>query len=103
VDAMASARHTHSFLGIDQNGMCSIVRTSGNPDVHVVLRGGGGAANYSAEHIQATKQLLAATNGERRILVDCSHGNSNKDHRNQPGVFDNVLNQYLEGEQGILG
>jgi 3-deoxy-7-phosphoheptulonate synthase len=104
LDAMISARHAHAFVGIDDEGRTSIVKTTGNPDVHVVLRGGGGRSNYSRADIAHTKVLLEdAMAGARAIMIDCSHGNSNKDFRNQPKVFNEVLSQLLKGEQAILG
>jgi 3-deoxy-7-phosphoheptulonate synthase len=103
LDAMVSSRHPHSFLGIDQRGTTSIVRTTGNPDVHVVLRGGGGKPNYSPAHIAYARVALGATSGQRPILVDCSHGNSSKDFRRQPAVFGELLEQVLAGETALMG
>jgi 3-deoxy-7-phosphoheptulonate synthase len=103
LDAMVSARAAHAFVGIDIDGRTSIVKTTGNPDVHLVLRGGHGKANYSKADIAYTKALLEAKRGERQIMIDCSHGNSNKNFLNQPRVFDEVANQFLGGETSILG
>ena len=102
-DAMASARHKHAFVGIDDDGRTSVVRTTGNPDVHIVLRGGADRPNFSPADVQATKAMLK-TQGERReIMIDCSHGNSSKDYRKQPEVFRQVLAQFCDGERAILG
>lgn len=102
VDAMASARHGHAFLGIDQEGQTAIVRTTGNPDVHVVLRGGS-KPNYSPADIAYAKVLCGGKGGERRLMVDCSHGNSSKDFRRQPAVMLDVVKQYISGETALLG
>ncbi len=104
LDAMVAATHPHVFLGIDTGGQTSIVRTTGNPDVHVVLRGGNGGSNYSRAHIAFTRVLLnGATRNPRSLLVDCSHANSDKDYRRQPAVFHDVLEQVRAGESSILG
>ena len=88
IDAMAAARHPHSFLGIDQDGVTSIIRTTGNPDGHVVLRGGRLVTNYDAKSIaEATVQLSKA--GLMPVLmVDCSHANSGKQHTRQEATCD---------------
>jgi 3-deoxy-7-phosphoheptulonate synthase len=103
LDAMVSARSPHAFLGLDQRGHTAIVRTRGNPDVHLVLRGGSGKPNYSPAHIAFTKVSLGASASRRLIMVDCSHGNSGKDYRRQPEVFQALLSQVLAGESAILG
>ena len=103
MDAMVSARHSHSFLGIDQKGQTAIVRTKGNPDVHVVLRGGSGKSNYSPAHIAFARVALGASADRRLIMVDCSHGNSGKDYRKQPEVFEDLIRQASKGERSILG
>lgn len=102
IDAMASARHGHAFLGIDQEGRTAIVRTAGNPDVHIVLRGGN-KPNYSAADIAYAKVLCGTKGEERPLLVDCSHGNSGKDYRKQPAVMAEVVKQYIAGQSAILG
>ncbi len=104
IDAMTAATHGQAFLGIDSDGRTSIVRTQGNQDVHIVLRGGGGKGNYSEAHIALTKaRLKQAAASPRAIMVDCSHANSGKDYRRQPVVFRNVLGQIASGERQILG
>lgn len=103
LDAMISARHSHTFIGIDQQGRTAIVKTCGNPDVHLVLRGGGGGSNYSRADIAYTKILLEKHPCRRPILIDCSHGNSQKNFLNQPKVFQEVFEQVLAGETSILG
>jgi len=103
IDAMASARYKHAFVGIDDEGRTAVVRTMGNPDVHVVLRGGADRPNFSPADVKATKALLKSEGTRREILIDCSHGNSSKDYRKQPEVFRQVFEQYCEGERSILG
>jgi 3-deoxy-7-phosphoheptulonate synthase len=103
VDAMTAALHPHAFLGIDQHGCASVVRTIGNPDVHLVLRGGAGRPNFSRAHLAFARVLIERFGPGPRILVDCAHGNSAKDHARQPAVFRSVLEQLLEGETSILG
>ncbi|SMF50071.1 3-deoxy-7-phosphoheptulonate synthase [Pseudobacteriovorax antillogorgiicola] len=102
-NAMVSAQAPHAFLGIDSQGHTSIVRTKGNKDVHIILRGGGGQPNYDRKSIQTAKSLLKAEPNARRIMIDCSHGNSNKDYRRQPEVFEEVIETINQGEQSILG
>jgi 3-deoxy-7-phosphoheptulonate synthase len=103
LDAMVSARHAHAFVGIDQDGRTAVVKTTGNPDVHLVLRGGGGEANYSRADIAYTKVLLEKHPRARSIMIDCSHGNSNKNFLNQPKVFSEIVGQCVAGERAILG
>jgi 3-deoxy-7-phosphoheptulonate synthase len=104
LDAMVSARHGHSFLGIDQTGRTAIVRTKGNPDVHLVLRGGNGKPNYSPAHIAFAREAIKmGSDLPRSILVDCSHGNSGKDYRKQPDVFEQLIQQIVGGDKSILG
>jgi 3-deoxy-7-phosphoheptulonate synthase len=104
IDAMASAAHGQAFLGIDNNGQTCIVRTRGNPNIHLVLRGGGGQSNYSKAHVAFAKVRLEETNAQpRSIMIDCSHANSEKDYSKQPAVFREVLKQINEGQPSILG
>lgn len=104
IDAMASAAHGQAFLGIDNNGQTCIVRTRGNPNIHLVLRGGGGQSNYSKAHVAFAKVRLEETNAQpRSIMIDCSHANSEKDYTKQPAVFREVLKQINEGQPSILG
>ncbi len=102
-DAMAAACRPHSFLGINNEGKSSIVQTSGNPDVHIVLRGGNEAPNYFPEDIAATKTLLNDNKLPGAIMVDCSHANSYKDHNRQAEVLDNVISQLKAAPGSITG
>jgi 3-deoxy-7-phosphoheptulonate synthase len=103
LNAMISARHPHSFLGINAEGITSVIKTSGNPDRHVVLRGGGGGPNYDAAQLSRAAALVAAEGIARPIMVDCSHDNSGKDHTRQGQVFRDVLGQFRHGQQAIMG
>ena len=103
VDAMISASNSHAFLGIDNEGQNCVVYTRGNPDGHLILRGGGGAPNYGPAGVADAKARLSSNAHTRAIMVDCSHGNSYKDHTRQPIVFENVIRQFVEGERSILG
>ena len=102
LDAMKAALSQHSFLGINREGLSSIIRTTGNPDVHIVLRGGK-EPNYHPEDIAATEEMLKKSGLLPTIMVDCSHGNSNKDHRRQTLVLDEVLSQIEAGNKSISG
>ncbi len=103
IDAMISARAPHSFLGINREGRASIVQTTGNPDVHIVLRGGSRKPNYLPEDISHTEESLKKNGLFTTIMVDCSHGNSSKDFRKQPEVMEQVINQVISGNQSISG
>jgi len=103
LDAITSARHEHAFLGIDMGGRTCIVRATGNPNAHLVLRGGGGQTNFSKAHIAYAKVCLEDVGHPRPIIVDCSHGNSSKDYARQPQVFESVIDQIVGGEDAILG
>lgn len=102
LNAMIAAREPHSFVGINVDGVTSIIKTNGNPDRHIVLRGGGGKGNYG------TEDIARAFNGldeeiARPIMVDCSHGNSDKDHTRQIPVAQSVLKLFCQGQNAILG
>lgn len=103
IDAMRSARSPHSFLGMDQYGVTSIIKTKGNPDSHVVLRGGRSGPNYSAEHVAAVRRMLTDARLNPAIMVDCSHANSGKDHTRQPLVWESILEQRAGNRAGIIG
>ncbi|MBT1070467.1 3-deoxy-7-phosphoheptulonate synthase [Pelotalea chapellei] len=103
IDAMKAARHPHSFLGINREGRTSIIQTTGNPDVHIVLRGGSGKPNYHAEDIRTTEEMLRNNDLFPTIMVDCSHGNSSKDYQRQPEVLENVIQQIIDGNKSISG
>jgi 3-deoxy-7-phosphoheptulonate synthase len=103
MDAMKAAMHPHSFLGINREGRTSIIQTSGNPDVHMVLRGGSRKVNYHPEDITYTEEQLNKNGLLPTMMVDCSHGNSNKDFLRQPAVLECVVDQLLAGNNSISG
>jgi 3-deoxy-7-phosphoheptulonate synthase len=103
VDAMGAARHPHSFLGINEDGVTSIVRTSGNPHTHVVLRGGRAKTNYDAESIRAAEGTLKSEKLPPVLMVDCSHANSEKKFAKQEDVWRSVIQQRIEGTQSLIG
>ncbi|MDP7534558.1 MAG: 3-deoxy-7-phosphoheptulonate synthase [SAR202 cluster bacterium] len=103
VDALVAARSPQSFLGIDREGQTSVVMTSGNPDGHLVLRGGRSGPNYGADAIADAQSLLSSSHVRSQLLVDCSHGNSNKDHTQQSVAFKNVVEQRVNGDENIIG
>ncbi len=103
IDAMIAALHAHSFLGVNREGLTSIVQTTGNPDVHIVLRGSGKKPNYYPEDIQKTEEMLAKAGLHPTIMVDCSHGNSEKNHEKQAAVLEEVVRQIETGNRTISG
>jgi 3-deoxy-7-phosphoheptulonate synthase len=102
INAVQSARSPHSFLGITQDGLSAVIRTSGNPDTHVVLRGGL-KPNYDAASIAECEQMLSAAGLEPRVLVDCSHAQTSKDYTKQPGVLAALVEQVRSGSRAIMG
>ncbi|QXH33650.1 3-deoxy-7-phosphoheptulonate synthase [Pseudomonas muyukensis] len=102
-DAMRSAAHPHRHFGMDAQGHPAIIETLGNPDTHLVLRGGHQGPNYDAQSIAQARQGLAKAGLPARIMVDCSHANSRKDPARQPAVFEEVLQQRLAGDRSIVG
>jgi 3-deoxy-7-phosphoheptulonate synthase len=103
IDAMTSARTPHNFLGIDQDGVTSIIRTTGNPNGHVVLRGGRAKANYDPESIAAATASLTKAGLPAVLMVDCSHANSGKQHARQEEVWRSVIQQRAEGNRALIG
>ena len=103
INAMQAAAGPHHFLGINSEGHAAIVSTTGNPDGHLVLRGGKSGTNYDADAIgQVADELLQAGLSDR-LMIDCSHGNSNKDFRRQSDVLKDVANQVRDGSHQIMG
>jgi 3-deoxy-7-phosphoheptulonate synthase len=103
VDAILASHAPHTFLSVDGYGRVSIIKTTGNPDGHVILRGGVRGPNYAAEHVKDAVARMEAAGVPPYLVVDCSHGNSGKDHRNQPVVFRNVMEQRAGGSRNIVG
>lgn len=103
INAMKSSLMPHHFLGISQQGRICKFSTRGNKYGHIVLRGGGGKGNYDPESINQCESDLIAAGLRSKIVVDCSHANSNKDHRFQPQVMEIVVNQVVSGNRSICG
>ncbi len=103
MNAMLAASKPHHFLGINRHGLASIVTTTGNPDGHLVLRGGKHGPNYDSFHVEQAARELAELGLNPRMMVDCSHANSKKDHRNQVTVLDNIAAQIEAGSRHVLG
>jgi 3-deoxy-7-phosphoheptulonate synthase len=102
VNAIESARRPHSFLGITQDGVTAIVRTSGNPDTHVVLRGGK-TPNFDEGSVDECVRLLLKAGLEPRVLVDCSHAQTAKDYTKQPAILKALVDQVANGNRAIMG
>ncbi|WP_426234304.1 3-deoxy-7-phosphoheptulonate synthase [Pseudomonas sp. TWP3-2] len=103
VDAMRSAAHPHRHFGVDSQGHPAIIPTLGNPDTHLVLRGGHSGPNYDSASVAWIRTELARLKIPSRIMVDCSHANSGKDPLRQPSVFNDVLEQRLQGDHSLVG
>src|SRR5579859_2323033 len=103
IDAMSATRHAHSFLGINEDGVTSIVRTTGNPHAHVVLRGGRAKTNYDAESIRQAEEKLASEKIQPVLMVDCSHANSEKKFARQEDVWHSVISQRIDGTASLIG
>ncbi|MDE3067689.1 MAG: 3-deoxy-7-phosphoheptulonate synthase [Verrucomicrobiota bacterium] len=103
VEAMGASRHAHSFLGIDQDGVTAIVRTTGNPHAHIVLRGGRAKTNYDAQSIRAAEEKLISEKLPAVLMVDCSHANSGKQPARQEEVWRSVIQQRVEGTRSLIG
>jgi len=103
IDAMHSASNPHAFMGVTEQGLASIVKTRGNQDVHVILRGGTKGPNYASEHIKDAAKTILKKRTFASIMVDCSHGNSQKNHNNQPRVILDICTQLAAGERNITG
>jgi len=103
VDAVVSARASHGFLGVDSEGQAAVVITKGNPDCHVVLRGGSRGPNYNADSIAEAVALIQRAGLRTQLVVDCSHGNSDKDYTKQSIAFRSAVEQRLNGNANIAG
>lgn len=103
VDAMVSSSYPHTFLGITKFGQVAIIETTGNQDVHVILRGGSDGPNYDAESVAKVVAQLEKTPFSPSVMVDCSHANSEKDFRRQSVVCENIANQIRNGSYAING
>ncbi len=102
INALKAASSSHTFMGINQQGQVALLQTQGNPDGHVILRGGK-QPNYDSVNVAVAEQELAKAKLPASLVVDCSHGNSNKNHRLQPLVAENVIRQIQDGNKSIIG
>ena len=102
IDAIGAASHPHHFLSVTKTGHSAIVHTNGNPDCHVILRGGK-EPNYSSSHVQAAREQLAKAGLDAKLMIDCSHANSNKDYTRQMIVAQDIAEQLKNGENAIMG
>jgi len=103
LNALQSASMPHNFLGINQKGQVSIFETTGNAYGHIILRGGGSQPNFDAANVKLAEAKLKEAKLPPRIVIDCSHGNSNKDYKLQASVFENIIQQIQEGNTSIVG
>ena len=103
INAIKSAAHPHSFLGINASGRAAVVRTRGNRHGHLVLRGGGGRPNYDSVSVRLAERALVQAGLAPNIVIDCSHANSLKDASLQPLVFADCVHQIKEGATSIVG
>ena len=102
VDAVRAAAHPHHFLAVTKDGRSAVAATRGNPDCHVILRGGK-TPNYDADHIEGVSRLLEKAGLPARLMIDASHANSGKQPENQPRVIESVAAQLETGERRIVG
>ena len=103
VDAIVSARHPHCFPSLTREGAPAVLATTGNPECHMVLRGGAGGPNYDALHVSRAVALLTKAGALPVVLIDCSHGNSGKKHDQQPAVAADVAGQVATGSRAVIG
>jgi 3-deoxy-7-phosphoheptulonate synthase len=103
IEAILSANHPHTFLGTSETGQSAILLTSGNPDCHVILRGGRQTTNYDSKSVASTAEQMEKTGVKPRIMIDFSHANSGKDHHKQGSVCRDVADQLAGGDRRIMG
>src|ERR1700678_11110 len=103
IEAILSAGHAHNFLGHTKQGQSAIFVTGGNPDCHIILRGGRETVNYDAASVEQTCQQMEKAGVRPQVMIDCSHANSNKDYRRQHAVCSNVAEQIAKGDRRIMG
>ena len=103
IEAILSANHPHTFLGTSAHGQSAILFTSGNADCHIILRGGRETVNFDAASVQKTCEALEKAGSPPRVMIDCSHANSRKDHTRQPAVCRDVAGQIAAGDGRIVG
>jgi 3-deoxy-7-phosphoheptulonate synthase len=102
IDAVGAAAAKHYFMGVTKQGLAAITKTNGNEDGFVILRGGSSGTNFDSQSVKVAKEALAKKSQKAVMMIDCSHGNSKKDHRNQPLVAKTIGDQLRQGEEGIV-
>ncbi|KAI9226627.1 MAG: 3-deoxy-7-phosphoheptulonate synthase [Piptocephalis tieghemiana] len=103
LDAIRASSHAHHFLGVTKQGLAAIINTRGNPNCHIILRGGNSGPNYEASWVNKTRESMVKAKISPNVMIDCSHGNSQKKHTNQPIVCSNVASQIAAGDADIVG
>ncbi|MDR3491190.1 MAG: 3-deoxy-7-phosphoheptulonate synthase [Gammaproteobacteria bacterium] len=103
VDAAQTARHPHHFLGISKQGSPAIINTTGNKAVHIILRGSHHSTNYTNKNVKLAVKALTHANLTTRLMIDCNHGNSQKNHKRQFNVINSIIKQLEQGKQNIMG
>ncbi len=103
INAIKAATQPQTFLGVGMDGRASAVTTTGNPDCHIILRGGENGPNYHTHNVAATRDLLVKSGLKPAIMIDASHGNCRKDHQLMPAVFEEIISQRKAGDTSIIG
>ncbi|RYD22677.1 MAG: 3-deoxy-7-phosphoheptulonate synthase [Verrucomicrobiaceae bacterium] len=103
INAIKAATQPQTFLGVGMDGRASAVTTTGNPDCHIILRGGESGPNHDAASVKVTRELLEKSGLKPSIMIDASHGNCRKDHKLMPGVFEEIVRQRKAGDTSIIG
>ena len=103
VDGIRAAAASHVFMGINRDGLAALITTTGNPDCHVILRGGSPGPNYDAASVAAALGRLRSADLPERVIIDASHGNSGKDHVRQAEVVRDIAGRIATGEPGVVG
>lgn len=101
LDAMHSAAHGHQYMGVDSSGNLALLQAGGNPDTHLVLRGGSQGTNYDAQSVQAAVEAMQKSGLRPAIMVDCNHGNSGKDPLRQPAILQDIAQQRRDGNRHL--
>jgi len=103
VNAIKAATQSQTFLGVSEQGVASAVTTSGNPDCHIILRGGDQGPNYGADDVAVTTSLLEKNNLQPSVMIDASHANCSKKQENMPNVFKEIVRQRCGGNINVIG
>ena len=103
INAIKAAMQPQTFLGVSDEGIASAVTTRGNPDCHIILRGGEDGPNFGADNVMETRDALTAAQLKPAIMIDASHGNCAKDHNRMPDVFREIVRQRAAGDLSVIG